>query len=112
VLEIAAERLFALDRLEQRLEIPFAEAAAAVALDHFEEQRGPILDRLGEDLQQISLLVAIDRPIVSSPAPGAERRPWGRTGNRSGDDTAVKHADQYARRCAQECWVKQKKPPP
>src|SRR5579859_8153414 len=38
-LQVSAERLLALDRFEQRLEVPLAEAARAVALDHFEEQR-------------------------------------------------------------------------
>src|SRR5438309_3552058 len=58
-LEVAAERLLALDRLEQRLEVAVAEAARAVALDHLEEQRRPVLRRLGEDLQQVAVVVAI-----------------------------------------------------
>ena len=44
-LEVAAERLLALDRLEQRLEVALAEAAGAVALDHLEEERRPVLRR-------------------------------------------------------------------
>src|SRR4051794_26691597 len=52
--------LLALDRLEQRLEVPLAEAAGPVALDHFEEEGGAVLDRLGEDLEQVPLLVAVD----------------------------------------------------
>ena len=39
-LQVAAERLLALDRFEQRLEVAFAEAARAVALDHLEEEVG------------------------------------------------------------------------
>jgi hypothetical protein len=30
-----------------------------VALDDLEEERGPILDGLGEDLEQVALLVAV-----------------------------------------------------
>ena len=58
-LEVAAERLLALDRLEQRLEVPVAEAARAVALDHLEEERRPVLRRLREDLQQVAVVVAV-----------------------------------------------------
>ena len=39
-LEVAAERLLALDRLEERLEVAVAEAARAVALDDLEEDVG------------------------------------------------------------------------
>ena len=49
-LEVAPERLLALDRLEQRLEVPVAEAARAVPLDHLEEERRAVLRRLREDL--------------------------------------------------------------
>src|SRR5436190_24075156 len=59
-LEIAAECLLALDRLEERFEVSFAEAARAMALDHLEEERRPVLRRLREDLQQVALLVAVD----------------------------------------------------
>src|SRR3712207_4308836 len=59
-LEIPAQRLLALDRLEQRLEVALAEAARAVPLDHFEEERRPVLRGLREDLQQIPVVVAVD----------------------------------------------------
>src|SRR5512134_29157 len=59
LLEIAAQRLLALDRLEERLEVPDAEAARAVALDDLEEERRAILDDLREELQQVALLVAV-----------------------------------------------------
>src|SRR6266542_7118037 len=58
--QVASERLFALDRLEQRLEIAFAEAACAVALYDLEEERRPVLRRLREELEQIAVLVAVD----------------------------------------------------
>ena len=41
-LQIPAARLFPLQRFEQRLEIPLAETTAALALDHFVEQRRPV----------------------------------------------------------------------
>ena len=59
-LEVAAERLLALDRLEQGLEVALAERARAVALDHLEEERRPVLRRLREDLEQVAVLVAVD----------------------------------------------------
>src|SRR6476620_12009032 len=57
--EIAAEGLLAFDRLEERLEVPLAEPACAVALDHLEEERRPVLRGLREDLQQVPILVAV-----------------------------------------------------
>src|ERR671938_1224883 len=59
-LEVAALGLLALDRLEQRLEVAVAEAAGAVALDDLEEDRRAVADGLGEDLQQVALVVAVD----------------------------------------------------
>src|SRR5216117_246665 len=57
--EIAPEGLLALDRLEEGLEVPLAETARAVTLDYLEEERGPILRRLGEDLEEVAVLVAV-----------------------------------------------------
>src|SRR5262245_13790592 len=51
--------LLALDGLEQGLEVALTEAARAVPLDDLEEQRRPILHRLGEDLQQVPLVVPV-----------------------------------------------------
>src|SRR5918911_880528 len=59
-LEVPAQRLLALDRLEERLEVALAEAPRAVALDHLEEDRRPVLGRLREDLEQVAVLVAVD----------------------------------------------------
>src|SRR5204862_6965116 len=58
-LEIAAECLLALDRLEERFEVSFAEDARAVALDHIEEERRPVLRRLRADLQEANLSVGV-----------------------------------------------------
>src|SRR3954451_20073409 len=59
-LQGSAQRLFALDGLEERLEVAVAEAACAVALDDLEEDRRAVADRLGEDLQEVALVVAVD----------------------------------------------------
>src|SRR5215831_8161689 len=53
--EVAAAGLLPLDRLEQRLEVAFAKALRAVPLDQLEEDRRPVLHRLGEDLQQVAV---------------------------------------------------------
>ena len=65
-LEVAAQRLLALDRLEQRLEVAVAEAACAVALDHLEEQRRPVLRGLREDLQQVAVVVAVGEDLAAA----------------------------------------------
>src|SRR5687768_5319062 len=57
--EVAAALLLALDRLEQGLEVALAEAERAVALDELEEDRRAVLHGLGEDLQQVAVLVAV-----------------------------------------------------
>src|SRR6266566_6418676 len=57
--EIAAEGLLALDRLEQRLEVPLPETPCAVALDHLEEERRAILCGLREDLEEVAVLVPV-----------------------------------------------------
>src|SRR5688500_13123505 len=59
-LEVPAQSLFAFDRLEQCLEIPFAERPRALPLDDLVEQRRPVLHRFREDLQQVSIRIAID----------------------------------------------------
>src|SRR5215470_4842171 len=59
--EVASARLLALDGLEQRLEVALAESVGAVPLDKFEEHGRPVLYRLGEDLQQIAVLVAVGK---------------------------------------------------
>ena len=63
------ELLLALDRLEQRLEVALAEAQRAVPLDQLEEHGGPVAERLGEDLQQVAVLVAVDEDAALTAAP-------------------------------------------
>src|ERR1700674_5746212 len=60
-LQIPSSRLLHLNRFKQRLEIPFAKSAAALALDHFEEHRRPIFHWLRENLQEIAFLVAVHK---------------------------------------------------
>ena len=57
--EISPQRLLPLDGFEQRLEVAFAEAAGAFALNDLVEHGRAILHRLGEDLQQIALVITI-----------------------------------------------------
>src|SRR5579884_3579748 len=64
LLEVPAQRLLALDRLEQGLEVALAEGRRAVPLDHLEEDRRPVLRGLGEDLQQVAVVVAVDEDPV------------------------------------------------
>src|ERR671927_175813 len=59
--EVAAPFLLALDRLEECLEVALAETERAVPLDELEEDGGPVAGRLGEDLQQVAVLVAVDQ---------------------------------------------------
>src|SRR5512143_215472 len=79
--EVAPARLLALDRLEERLEVPLSETLAAPALDHLEEEGGAVLHRLGEELQEVPLLVPVDQetqladPVqVLRDRPGARRK--------------------------------------
>src|SRR6201995_1817463 len=60
-LEIPTERLLALNRLKQRLEVPLAKAAASLALNDLVEDCRPVLYRSREDLQHVSFIVAIDQ---------------------------------------------------
>lgn len=60
-LQRTAAFLFALDGFEQGFEVAFTEGLRAFALNDFEKHGRPGLDRLGEDLQQIAFVVAIDQ---------------------------------------------------
>src|ERR1700683_963928 len=57
-LKISSPRLLHFDRFEERLEISFAEAATASALDDLEEYSRAILHRLRKNLQQLTFFVA------------------------------------------------------
>src|SRR6266567_6652064 len=64
-LQIAAQLLLAFDGFKQGLEVALAETAAAFALNDFVEQGGAVFYRLGEDLQHVTLVVAIDENAES-----------------------------------------------
>src|SRR5437773_3819700 len=59
-LEVASESLFPLDRLEEGLEVPLSEAAASLSLDDLVEDGRTVLDRFGEQLEEVALLVPVD----------------------------------------------------
>src|SRR5262249_33625052 len=63
-LEVAAAALLPLDRLEQRLAVALAEALRAVPLDQLEKHRRPVLHRLGEHLQQVTILVPVGEDLL------------------------------------------------
>ncbi len=50
-----------LQSLEEGLKVPFAKATGTFTLDDFKENRRAIDNRLGEDLQQVALIVMIDK---------------------------------------------------
>ncbi len=65
-LQVPPVGLLPLDRLEQGLEVALAEAEAAVPFDELEEDGGAVADRLGEDLQQVPVLVTVDENAAAS----------------------------------------------
>jgi hypothetical protein len=60
-LQIPSRSLLAFDGLEQRLEIAFAKTLRALALNDLEKERWAIFHWLGENLQQITFVIAIDQ---------------------------------------------------
>jgi hypothetical protein len=62
VLHYTAANLVQLDRLEQRLEVAFAEALIALALDDLEEDRSNLV--FSEDLQQQVFGCAVDQDLA------------------------------------------------
>ena len=62
-LQRSPEGLFAFDGFEEGFEIAFTEAFGAFALDDFEEDGGPVLNRFGKNLEEVPLFIAIDEDI-------------------------------------------------
>ncbi len=60
VLEVATRVLFPLDGFEEGFEVAFAEAAASLPLDDLVEDGGAVFYGLGEDLQHVAFVVAVD----------------------------------------------------
>src|SRR6185295_1192664 len=90
-LQHAALDLVALERLEQGLEVAFAEALVTLALDELEEHRPE--HRLREDLQQQALLAALCAAVEEDAARLQRRRVLAVAG-----DALVEHAVVGARR--------------
>src|SRR5215218_413522 len=61
--EVATALLVAFDRFEQGFEVPLAETGGTAPFDDLEEDRRPIRDRLGEDLQQMPLVVLVGEDV-------------------------------------------------
>src|SRR5262245_19021146 len=64
-LQVASTPLFFFDRYKQRLEVSLAETLASFPLQDLVKDRRPVLDRLGEDLQEIAFFVAVDEDAES-----------------------------------------------
>ena len=59
--KVAALPLLLFDRDEKRFEVAFAERHAPAPLDDFEKDRRAVLQRFGENLQHVSLVVFVDQ---------------------------------------------------
>lgn len=60
-LKITSSCLLTFKSLEQTLEISSSKAVKVVALDDFDEHRGPVEHMFGKNLEQISLLVKVNQ---------------------------------------------------
>ena len=63
-LPLTSKGLVLLDGLKKRLEIPGTEAVVIVTLDQLNEERGPILQRFGEELKKVAIVVVINKNLV------------------------------------------------
>ena len=63
--EVTALLLLSLDGFEERLKVACTEPLMVPALDDLEEQRRSVLERLGEDLQQVALVVVVDEDLLA-----------------------------------------------
>src|SRR5947208_12248235 len=59
--QITSRSLFALNGFEQRFEIAFSETLSAFALNNLEKECRAIFHRFGENLKQITFVIAIDQ---------------------------------------------------
>ena len=60
-LQIASRILLFFQSLEQGFEVTFAKTLRTLALDNFKKESWPVFHWLGEDLEQITFVVAIDQ---------------------------------------------------
>src|ERR1700761_4770944 len=61
--KIATERLFALNRFEQRLEVSSTESSKVVPLDDLDEHCWSVHQVLSEQLKKISTLIKVNKDI-------------------------------------------------
>ena len=62
-LEVSTSGLLTFNGLEERLEVASTESVVVVALDDFQEDSGAVLAGLGEDLEEVALVVVIDEDV-------------------------------------------------
>ena len=62
--QVTAEGLLSLDSLEQSLKVTGTKTLMVSALNNFNEEGRPVLNGLGEDLEQITLLVIVDEDLL------------------------------------------------
>ena len=62
--EVSSPPLFFLNRDEKGFEVAFPEAFAAFTLEDLIEDGGPVFDGLGEDLEHVAVVVAIDEDVA------------------------------------------------
>src|SRR6266702_4407962 len=91
--EVAAAGLLALDRLEQRFEVSLSEPLRAMALNQLEEHRRAVLHRLGEDLQQVTVLIPVGEGVVVAVRRVEERHPGSPHGTYGGHDVVGDQGD-------------------
>ena len=58
--EVASPSLLDFNRLEETLEVACTEALVVVSLDDLEEKSWSVLNRLGEDLKEVALVVVVN----------------------------------------------------
>ena len=58
--KVAARGLVSLNCFEERFEVASSESIVVSALDHLKEKCGAVLERFGEDLQEVTLVIVID----------------------------------------------------
>ena len=56
---------FSFDRFKQGFEVAFPEGSCALALNDLVKDGRAVLYRLGEDLEQVALVVAVDQDAVA-----------------------------------------------
>jgi hypothetical protein len=58
-LQVASQRLFAFNRFKQGFKVTLAKRLGAFTLNDLKKHRWTVLDRLGEDLQQVAFVITV-----------------------------------------------------